>query len=202
MNSPAHLLRSFQQGYRSEIIKKEAKEITKTIDFARRLARTNEALVAIEPERNNRAAAGFVAATAYQLVYQATELHESNQPDAFIKADGISSDISAMLLFLVADATADASEVARSIKIPKEDPLQLELIQHLIMLAEGHVGRIVELKRPPQKELVRGENGERVNAALYYHILRGIRALAFALQGRSVRGMKDPIAVFFRSKKI
>lgn len=182
--------------------KKEVREITKTIDFARRLARTNEALVAIEPERNNRAAAGFVAATAYQLVYQATELHESNQPDAFIKADGISSDISAMLLFLVADATADASEVARSIKIPKEDPLQLELIQHLIMLAEGHVGRIVELKRPPQKELVRGENGERVNAALYYHILRGVRALAFALQGRSVRGMKDPIAVFLEVKNL
>ena len=41
------------------------------IDFATRLAQTNEALVAISPDRDDRASAAFVAATAYQLIFQA-----------------------------------------------------------------------------------------------------------------------------------
>ena len=97
----------------------DASEHLATINFARRLAYTNEALVAIDPNRENRAAAGFVAATAYQLVYQAKALRAPKRPRAFLKPDGISPDVSAMLLFLVAEASADASEVARTIRLLK-----------------------------------------------------------------------------------
>ena len=45
--------------------------LSETIDFAQRLARTNEALLVASPDRENQAAAAFVAATAYQLVRQA-----------------------------------------------------------------------------------------------------------------------------------
>ena len=167
-----------------------------TIDFARRLARTNEALVAINPERDNRAAAGFVAATAYQLVYQATALRVTTPPDAFLAPQAISPDVSALLLFLVAEASADAAEVARRMRVPRGNGLQSELIHHLVMLANGQVGRIFDRKRPPQDRLVVGSGAERANGALYYRILRGVRALAFVLQGRRIRGMADPIAVF------
>ena len=170
--------------------------LNETIDFAKRLAQAYEALVSIDPNRENRAAAGFVAATAYQLVYQITALGEETRPAAFLGSDGISPDISAMLLFLVAEASADASEVARAIKRPGDSRLQSELILHLTMLARGQVGEISDRKRVRMERVVVGTGADRANAALYYRLLRGVRALAFALQGRSIKGMADPIAVF------
>ncbi len=203
---PDRLARAFAEIVSARVLLRESENgeelLEDTIRFARRLAQTNEALVAINPDRENRAAAGFVAATAYQLVHQAIALRDSDQPVSFVSPNTISPDVSAMLLFLVAGASADAAEVADSIRIPSGDWLQSELILHLIMLAKGQVGRIRNRKRPPQDRLVSGTGGERANAALYYRLLRGVRALAFVLQGRRVRGMVDPIAVFSEVKSL
>ncbi|WP_019211389.1 DEAD/DEAH box helicase [Yersinia massiliensis] len=203
---PEKLSRSFAEIVSARVLLRDSaekpKEILKILDFARRLARTNETLVSIEPEREDRIAASFVAATAYQLVHQINNLHENEKIKAFIGPEGISSEISAMLLFLIADSTADASEVAQSIQLPKNEPLQIELIDHLILLAKGQVGNIVKRKRPSQKKMVLGSGFERANAALYYRILRGVRALAFALQGRSISGFTDPISVFSEVKTL
>ena len=203
---PDELSRAFAEIVAARVLLRDGEEdkaaLSETINFARRLAQTNEALVAINPERENRAAAGFVAATAYQLVYQATTLRASGRPRAFLETEAISSDVSAMLLFLVAEASADASEVARSMRVPKGDRLQSELILHLIMLANGQVGRIFEMKRPAQEKLVIGTGAERANRALFYRLLRGVRALAFVLQGRRISGMVDPIAVFEEVKAL
>lgn len=203
---PDRLARAFAEIVSARVMLREGgggrEALEDTIQFARRLAQTNEALVAIDPDRENRAAAGFVAATAYQLVHQATALDEEEQPASFIAPNGISPDVSAMLLFLVAEASADAAEVADAMRVPSGDWLQSELILHLIMLAKGQVGRMRDRKRPPQDKLVSGSGGERANAALYYRLLRGVRALAFVLQGRRVRGMVDPIAVFTEVKAL
>ena len=145
---PDALSRAFAEIVSARVLLREGAEdpsgLHETIGFAKRLAQAYEALVAIDPDRENRAAAGFVSATAYQLVYQATALHRPEQPAAFLRADGISPDVSAMLLFLVAEASADSSEVARSIRRPRDARLQSELILHLTMLARGQVGRIIE----------------------------------------------------------
>ena len=176
--------------------------LSETIRFAQRLAQTNEALVAIDPDRENRSAAGFVAASAYQLVHQANALTEPEQPASYLKPEGISPDISAILLFLVAEASADAAEVAATMRVPKGDRLQSELVLQLIMLAKGQVGRIRNRKYPPQEVLVTGSDGERASAALYYRNLRGIQALAFVLQGRRIKELDDPIAVFKEVKDL
>ncbi|MFG6595702.1 MULTISPECIES: DEAD/DEAH box helicase [unclassified Sulfitobacter] len=203
---PDQLARAFAEIVSARVMLREGDEdlasLSETTSFARRLAQTNEALVAINPDRENRAAAGFVAASAYQLLYQAQALKEPEPPASFITPDGISPEISAMLLFLVAEASADAAEVAAAMRVPSGNRLQSELILHLIMLAKGQVGRIRNRKRPPQDDLVTGSGGERANAALYYRILRGIRALAFVLQGRRMRGLVDPIEVFTEVKDL
>jgi hypothetical protein len=143
---PDRLARAFAEIVSARVLLRESENgeelLEDTIRFARRLAQTNEALVAINPDRENRAAAGFIAATAYQLVHQAIALRDSDQPVSFVSPNAISPDVSAMLLFLVAGASADAAEVADSIRIPSGDWLQSELILHLIMLAKGQVGRL------------------------------------------------------------
>ncbi len=203
---PDRLARAFAEIVSARVMLREGGEdfvsLGETTTFARRLAQTNEALVAIDPDRENRAAAGFVAASAYQLLYQARTLTEPEPTTSFVTPEGISSEISAMLLFLVAEASADAAEVAAAIRVPSGDRLQSELILHLIMLANGQVGRIRQRKRPRQVDLVTGSGRERANAALYYRILRGIRALAYVLQGQRIRGFVDPIAVFTEVKQL
>lgn len=203
---PDRLARAFAEIVSARVMLREGGDdvvsLSETTRFARRLAQTNEALVAIDPDRKNRAAAGFVAASAYQLLYQARTLTEPEPTISFLTPEGISPEISAMLLFLVAEASADAAEVAAAIRVPSGDRLQSELILHLIMLANGQVGRIRQRKRPRQVDLVTGSGGERANAALYYRILRGIRALAYVLQGQRIRGFVDPIAVFTEVKQL
>lgn len=174
----------------------EPEALSETHSFARRLAHTNEALVAIAPDRENKAAAAFVAATAYQLVRQVDGLARVNEDRAFVGADGISPDLSAMLLFLVAEASADATEIARKIKLPRGAPLQSELILALLMVAQGQVGRLTDRAPPSADRLIRAEGAERAVEALYFELLQGGRALAFRLQGRRKKGMHNPVSVF------
>lgn len=160
---PDRLARAFAEIVSARVMLREGGDdivsLSETTRFARRLAQTNEALVAIDPDRKNRAAAGFVAGSAYQLLYQARTLTEPEPTIAFVTPEGISPEISAMLLFLVAEASADAAEVAAAIRVPSGDRLQSELILHLIMLANGQVGRIRQRKRPRQGDLVTGSGG-------------------------------------------
>ncbi len=203
---PDALSRAFAQIVSARVLLRDedddANALAETIDFAKRLAHTNEALVAIDPNRDNRAAAGFVAATAYQLVYQAMVLREPRRPFAFLKHDSISPDISSMLLFLAADASADASEVGRTIQCPTGAPLQSEIILHLIMLAQGQVEQISKRRLIRMASEVEETGAERANSALYYRLLHGIRALAYVLQGRRIKNMPDPIAVFVGVKAL
>jgi superfamily II DNA/RNA helicase len=176
--------------------------LLETISFALRLARTNEALVSVSPSRQDKISASFVAATAYRLACQAASLSYTETACAHTDIKSISSDVSSMMLFLAAEAFADAAEISRTIKLPSEDFLQKELISHLILLAQGNIGDITARKRPSQEESVIGEGAQLTSNALYYRILRGIRALAFVLEGRTIRGMADPIAVFLEAKEL
>tara|TARA_R110000850_G_scaffold226105_2_gene351431 strand:+ start:2158 stop:2739 length:582 start_codon:yes stop_codon:yes gene_type:complete len=163
---PDALSRAFSEIVSARISLREggedaARSVENTIEFARRLARTNEALVAISPERDDRAAAGFVAATAYQLAYQATTLADDEPVRAHLTHEAVSSDVASMLLFLVAGASADASEVAGNIVLPVGEGLQRQLVLHLVQLAQGKVGEIADRVRPKQDYMVTGSDGER-----------------------------------------
>ena len=176
--------------------------LSETIDFAQRLARTNEALLVASPDRENQAAAAFVAATAYQLVRQAEAIRADTAETAYLRADAISPEISAMLLFLAAEASADAAEVSRHINFPEDDPLKANLIWTLIRLARGEVGAITDSRRLARRRMMADTDYDQAVAALYYQLLRGVRALAFRLQGRRVTDMADPIAVFEQVKSL
>src|SRR5262249_38229191 len=104
-------------------------ELSELISYMQRLAFTNEALVAISPNRSDRAAAAFVAGSAHQLCFNARRVGRDERSSSYIDAQGISPDIAAMLLFLAAEATADASELSTHVGSNNASALDQALIE-------------------------------------------------------------------------
>lgn len=185
---------------RGDILDQSA--LATTLGFARRLASTNEALVVTRPDREDRTAAAFVSATAHQLVYQVETAQRDNPPESALTASSISADVSAMLLFIVGQSSADAAEVASQMTWSDLPELEDEILITLKLLGLGKVGSIRSRRRPSLDRIVSGKPAERATSVLYYRILRGLRALAFKLQGRRIRGMADPKEVFDQVKRL
>lgn len=170
--------------------------LANTLSFARRLARTNEALVSSRPDREDRTAAAFVSATAHQLVYQVEAAQRENVPESTLHADSISADVSSLLLFLVGQSSADAAEVASSMTWSGLPKLENEILLTIKNLGLGEIGIISNRPKPTKDLFVVGAGSERATSMLYYRILEGLRALAFQLQGRIIEGMERPKDIF------
>lgn len=106
----------------------EREELAETLGELRRVAAAHEAYVTLLPERENRAAAAFVAASAHQacMLGRPTERTGSH-----VDATALSPEICSTLLFLVAEAHTDAAEAAKRI-VPDADggnPVEAALLQ-------------------------------------------------------------------------
>ena len=153
-------------------------EVARTLALLTRLAATHEIYVALMPDRDNRAAAAFVAASAHQARRLA---RVGTQSASRISATNISSEISAALLFLIAEAYPDAAEAAKRILADSEEagPTERGLLVALKKLAEGRLGEVIS-DPLPERSAVAPE--DRALEALLDLLLRGVRAL-----GRQLR---------------
>ena len=123
-------------------------ELVELVSHLRCLAFTNEALVSVSPTRDDRASAAFVSATARQLVFNIERIREPEALPSFLHIHCISPDIAAMLLFLVAETSADALEMVQRIKPEAEDSVEGLLITALQALAQGRLHAIVGAALP------------------------------------------------------
>ena len=182
----------------------EDQELGKILREVRRLAFTNEALVSVSPERENRVAAAFVAGTAHQLYFNAERILSPDAPASFLGPGSISPDISAMLLFLVAEATADAGEIARRIRWSTKNPIERALITALRALAQGHLESIVGSAPLNRASVRRDTSAETAASALYLTILDGVRSLAdlMLLGDGDAPEATDPVATFQHVKSL
>ena len=163
----------------------------------RRLAFTNEALVSVSPDRDDRAAAAFVAATAHQLVFNAERIRAPEAPRSYLDARSISPDIAAMLLFLVAEASADAREMALRVESETEEPIERALVAALRELAQGHLIAVVRADLPPDAAVRQPSAPDTAASALYLAILKGVRTLALRmLQPDDPLSGGDPVEIF------
>ena len=176
-------------------------ELGPTRNFAQKLARTNEALVGLSPDREDRRSAAFVAATAYQLVHQIDHLSGIADSRASLTANGVTADVSAMLLFLVAECSADATEISQRIRLTDPASLEYELLLTLVELARGEVNSTSGRSFLPTHEAVRAAEPDAAPDALYYLILQAVRLLASSLAGRP-RGADDPSALLRRAQTL
>lgn len=152
-----------------------------TVAELRRIGAAHEVYAALLPNRENRASAAFLAASAHQAVSLA---FRGTQANSYVDATAVSSDVCATLLFLLAEAHADAAEAAKSIA-PAADagPIERALLLAIRSLAQGRLGEIVGADEPEISSLD-GDLGLRALDALRLLLLRGVKNLARQLRLR------------------
>lgn len=165
--------------------------LAETVGELRRIAAAQEAYAALLPERDNRAAAAFVAAAAHQTV--ALALRDADETSG-ISAAAVSSDICATLLFLIAEAHADAAEAAKRIT-PPEDATETEsaLILALKNLAQGQLVAVVR-QSVPELNPAAADPLDLATDVLRQLLLGGVIALGRRLRSRA-SGAEESLTV-------
>lgn len=182
----------------------EREELVETLGELRRVAAAHEAYVALLPERENRSAAAFVAASAHQACMLG---RPDERAGSHVDAAALSPEICATLLFLVAEAHADAAEAAKRIVIPDAvgaNPVEAALLHAIRNLAQGNLIAVVRPETPPLSE---PDITARALQALQLLLLRGVRRLATQLRSRvdlspEEGGVEGAASIFRRCKSL
>lgn len=166
---------------RGAVADEENEAIAGTVAELRRIAAAHEAYAALLPDRENRASASFVAASAHQVVSAALRPADAT---SYVDMAAVSSDVCATLLFLLAEAHADAAEAAKRI-VPAENAGMIEraLLFSIRNLAQGRLGEIVGTDEP-EIDVDGNDLGSRALDALRLLLLRGVTNLARQLRMR------------------
>lgn len=176
-------------------------DLNSKLDEFRRMAATFETLVAVLPELGNRRAAAFVAAHAQQLLHLArTAVGQGAGRLPAFRADAISPETSALLLFLIANQPSDAMEMARVLvqARPSGDNATALLVDGLAALAGGRLADIQPLAGRLPAELPQDSCDAAVET-LYRRLLEGITLLAgFLLDAAGAQDMSGRASGTFR----
>lgn len=152
-----------------------------TVNELRRIAAAHETYAALLHDRENRASAAFVAASAHQAISLARRGIETPSQ---VDVAAVSSDVCATLLFLLAEAHADAAEAAKRIA-PRQSarPIERALLLAIRNLAQGRLGAVISAEEPVID--VDGTDLDiRALEALQLLLLRGVTSLARQLNLR------------------
>jgi superfamily II DNA/RNA helicase len=202
------LRRSGTTGTRPSSATGQMAEFASDLQTLRLLANTYEAYAVALPNAEDRASAAYVAAAAHQLLFSAATLGLAREkPRAQLTASSVSSDISALLLYLIAGYPSDAVEMA-SVVDPHDAISRVEqrsvtaiLVSALADLSRGRLRRIVRIRlakrrsgatRASRQNASRDDEGvvdafsedyDRAVDGLWRQIAEAIRRLARALLG-------------------
>lgn len=190
---------------RGEETEQASETLKETLLEVRRLAAAHEAFVALLPERDNRASAAFVAASAHQVCLIGS-VADGDEP-SYLDGASVAPEICAALLFMVAEAHADAAECAKRISINLEDGTAVEraLLTSIKLLATGRL-RDVGLQDMPDIDTDQATPEQAIDA-LYLELLKGIKKLAIRLLSRvdldpAAGGIEPASSYFMRVKEL
>lgn len=156
-----------------------SEELVALLQEMRRIAASHEAMAALLPEKENRGAAAFVAAAAHQAFAMGEGIRKKSK-ESYVSAASVSADICATLLFLIAEAHADASEAAKAITIRESAPaVEKALLLAVIQLARGQLRALSNVELPQIDEAL--SLPDQATQALQIELLLGLRNLASQL---------------------
>lgn len=170
------------------------------LDELRRIAAAYESYAALLPDRTNRGAAAFVAASAQRACSLSLG---SGSAASRISIASISSEVCSTLLFLIAEAHADAAEAAKRIAINDDHgtPSERALLRAIKNLAQGRLFDIVRADIPAIE--YSEDNAEDLAVdALIMLLLRGVRKLARQLTLRPSATVDGGINHFAQVKEL
>lgn len=154
---------------------------TDVFDRVRRLASTYEAYVALNIRPDQSSAAAFVSGTAHQILSRSRETR--SQP-TLLSSDAIGSEISATLLFLIADRAADAAETAAQLIAKGEvRAVRRSLILSLREFATGNLTAVID-RDLDQDPIRRSDSREYATDLLLRECAHAIQDLACEAVGR------------------
>ncbi len=170
----------------------------------KRLAFSHEAFVSVLEDRENRASAAFVAGAAHHVTLLAEKLITTSPQPSSLSIQGIPPVVSATLLFLIAEANADAAEMAKSINISADNTLYAAILEAILYLGKGELTKILALAIPAPESFLDTTPSEQAVRALYFMLLRGIRTLAASMLGLrlSIPDEELPEVIFRRVKEL
>ncbi|MFJ4397317.1 DEAD/DEAH box helicase [Pseudomonas sp. NPDC089396] len=152
-------------------IQRGADSDTQTLTRVRRLASTFEAYVALDIQPERKRAAAFVAGVAHQVISMARRAE--NNKRILLSAEAVDSAISATLLFLVADRSADAAEAASRLTVgDANSPMRNALILSIKELAMGRLDSLLMREYPIDamySEVNIGRDSREFAADLLFH---------------------------------
>jgi superfamily II DNA/RNA helicase len=160
-------------------------DIQELVRNTNRLAFSQEALVSALGERENRAAAAFVGGAAHHVALLANKIGERSPQASRLLLESIPPEVSATLLFLIAESSADAAEMAKAIVVDTDDAVESALLDAIAQLANGRLELILGADLPVADQILIGNRQEQAVRALYFMLLQGIRHLAEELLGRT-----------------
>ena len=159
--------------------------VQKEISFLLDLASTQEALISVSPNRTDRKSAAFVAGTAHYVLLQARHLIMDTEVSNRLGINSIPPEISATLLFLIAGASADASQMSREINsfLVAENGVRGRLIHDIGHFASG---QLTKIEAPGEYAINPSDESpaERACSALYHLIHRNLFKFAQVMLGQ------------------
>lgn len=180
--------------------------ITNLVRETNRLAFSQEALVSALGERDNRAAAAFVAGAAHHVALLADRIRKTESRRSSLALDSISPEISATILFLIAESSADAAEMAKAIVIGTSEPVEAALLAAIIHLANGRLRNVLDIALPGTDQILVGNRYDQAVSALYLMLLQGVRLMAVNMLGGNnedpFADQADPAELFERVKAL
>jgi superfamily II DNA/RNA helicase len=179
-------------------------DIEKIVSDTRRLAFAHEAFVSSFLERDNRAASAFVAGTAHHICLLAERMRSASTRPSRLGLQAISPEISAAILFMISESSADAAEMAKSIVVATGDAVERALLTTIRYLVSGRLRSILAAPLPSQEDILAGNHDTHPVRALYHEILLGVRSLAARTLGEDDRTSvgNDPRTAFVRVKEL
>jgi hypothetical protein len=157
--------------------------IAEIIGEIKRLAFSHEAFVSVLAERENRAAAAFVAGAAHHVSLLADKARAGDPRSSNLSLQAISPEVSAALLFLIAEASADAAEMAKSIVVQTDDLVEAALLTAIVHLANGRLRRILDIAVPDSEQFLATDLCGQAVRALHFLLFHGVRAMAATMLG-------------------
>ena len=127
-------------------------------------------------------AAAFVAAAAHQAFALGEGIEEKSK-GSYITETSVSADVCATLLFLIAEAHADAAEAAKSIVVPEDaSATERAVLNACIQLATGQLRLLSRVELPVIDETL--SLADQAIQAFQVQFVLGLRNLAIELLRR------------------